>query len=108
MTADVRLPQGTRPADGVPGPSSDVSTAEYRYVVGQTTQTPYDRYRQLSYQGHAALPPWGIILPRIWIDPSDLTAHDDMTAHGNLTARGDLTTPQLSTPSMMGPYRILL
>ena len=70
--------------------------AEYRHIVGQSTQTPYDRYEQLSYQGHVVWPPWGIVLSRTWINPSDLTI------------QGDLTTPQLSAPLMTEPYRILL
>ena len=61
-----------------------------------------DHYGQLSCQGHAVWPSWGIVLPRTWINPIDSTTYDDLTAFG------DLTTPQLSAPLMMRPYRVLL
>ena len=57
VAADVRLPQGTRSADDVLESSPDVPTAEYRHIVDQPTQTPYNRYGLLSCQGHAVWPP---------------------------------------------------
>ena len=71
VAADIRLQQGTRPADGVSGSSPDVPAAEYRCIVGQPIQTPYDRYGLLSYQGHAVQPPWGIILSRTWVNSNN-------------------------------------
>ena len=64
VAADIRLPQGIRPADGVSGSLPDIPTAGYRHIVGQPTQTLYDRYEQLSCQRHTVWPPWGIVLPR--------------------------------------------
>ena len=102
VAADVRLSQGTRSTDGIFESSPDVPAAEYRHIVSQPAQMPYNRYGLLSCQGHAVRPPWGIVLPRIWINSDDLTTHVD------LTVPDDLTTLQLSAPLMAGPYRILL
>ena len=78
------------------------STTKYRHIVGQPVQTPYNRYRLLSCQGHAVRPPWGIVPSRTRVNSDDLTTHND------LITSDDLTTPQLSAPLMAGPYRILL
>ena len=53
VAADVRLKQDTRPADGAVGSSPDVPAVEYRCMIGQPSQMPYDHYGLLSYQGRA-------------------------------------------------------
>ena len=100
VAVDVRLSQGTRSADGVSESPPDDPAVEYRHIVGQSIQMPYNRYGLFSCQGHAVRPPWGVVLPRTWV--SDLITHADLTVSGNLT------TLQLSAPLMTEPYRILL
>ena len=55
-------------ADGRLRQTTSMDDFEYQHIVGQTTQTSYNRYGLLSCQGHAVRPPWGIVLPRTWVD----------------------------------------